>query len=274
MEEEINKEEKPKSLEDIQKEIEKISSLKTEETSTESSIIETNLSQSSLMALDKTEKSENTAITTFRDETLNKIQNDFLAGKVDADEGSKQLVNVLSIINATKDEKLRNSLQKEASKSLKSYMKGIKYKDEEKKIAHRQKRNEAFYKAFRTILEFDLSHLIGKKRKRIVERDPQTRKKTIRYEDIPEEPKKTYEDRSYGLCLMMTMLVLFFIPYCVANILLALGRLINAMFECFNQFGRTAFWFCTSIAGMAIIGLVTYVILLIIEAAFGVKIFA
>ena len=270
MEEETNNKEQTKSLEDIQKEIEKI----TEENSVENPIIENSLNQHSLMTFDKTEKSENTAITTFRDETLNKIQNDFLAGKMDADEGSKQLVNVLSIINATKDEKLRNSLQKEASKSLKSYMKGIKYKDEEKKIAHRQKRNEAFYKAFRPVLEFDLSHLIGKKRKRIVERDPQTRKKTVRYEDLPEEPKKTYEDRSYGLCLMMTMLILFFVPYCLANILLALGRLINAMFECFNQFGRTAFWFCTSIAGMAIIGLVIYVILLIIEAAFGVKIFA
>ena len=119
-----------------------------------------------------------------------------------------------------------------------------------------------------------MSHLIGKKRKRIVEKDPQTRKKTVRYEDVPEEAKKTYEDRSYGLILMMTMLVLFFVPYCLANILLAVGRLINSLFECFNQFGRTAFWFCTSIAGITIVGLVVYVLLLIIEAAFGIKIFA
>lgn len=219
-------------------------------------------------------KTEGATLFTLKNETLNKIQQDFIEGKVDADEGVKQLVNVLTIVNATEDEKLRNSLQKEASKSLKDYMRGLKYKDQEKKISHRQKRNEAFYKAFRPILEFDLSHLIGKKRKRIVEKDPQTRKKTVRYEDVPEEPKKTYEDRSYGLCLMMTMLILFFVPYCVANILLALGRLVNALFECFNQFGRTAFWFCTSIAGIAIVGLVLYVILLIIEAAFGVHIFA
>lgn len=219
-------------------------------------------------------KQEKDTISAFKNNTLSKIQEDFLSGKVDADEGTKQLVNVLSIINATEDDRLRNDLQKEASKSLKSYMKSIKYKDEEKKIAHRQQRNEAFYKAFRPILEFDLSHLIGKKRKRIVEKDPQTRKKTVRYEEVPEEQPKSYKDRSYGLCLMMTMLVLFFIPYCLANILLAIGRLVNAMFECFNQFGRTAFWFCTSIAGIAIIGLVLYIILLIIEAAFGIHIFA
>ena len=260
--EKINNEER-KSLEDIQKEIESINNL---ENDSKTNSVSTN----NLPTINKTEKY---TMSTFKDETLNRIQKDFVEGKVDADEGVKQLVNVLTIVNATEDEKLRNSLQKEASKSLKDYMRGLKYKDQEKKISHRQKRNEAFYKAFRPILEFDLSHLIGKKRKRIVEKDPQTRKKTVRYEDIPEEPKKTYDDRSYGLCLMITMLILFFVPYCVANVLLALGRLINAMFECFNQFGRTAFWFCTSIAGIAIVGLVLYVILLIIEAAFGVSIF-
>lgn len=217
---------------------------------------------------------EGDTVSAFKNQTLMQIQQDFSNGKVDADEGIKQVVNVLTIVEATGNPKLRKSLEKDASKSMKSYMKGISYKDEEKKLDHRQKRNEAFYKAFRPILEFDLSHLIGKKRKRIVERDPQTRKKTVRYEDIPEEPKKTYADRSYGLMLMMTMIALFIIPYCIANVVLALGRLVNAMFECFNQFGRTAFWFCTSIAGMAIIGMVVYVLLLIIELAFGVKIFA
>ena len=257
-----------KSLEDLKKEIEEINNTS-----------ETNIIKKDEIAIKnqvpiKADKHEQYTMSTFKSKTLDKIQEDFLSGKVDADEGTKQLVNVLSIINATEDGKLRKSLQKKAAKSMESYMEGIKYKDEELKIAHRQKRNEAFYKAFRPILEFDLSHLIGKKRKRIVERDPQTRKKTVRYEEMPEETKKTYEDRSYGLILMMIMLVLFFVPYCVANILLAIGRLINALFECFNQFGRTAFWFCTSIAGIAIVGLVLYVILLIIEAAFGVQIFA
>lgn len=264
--EEDKKEER--TLEDIQRDIEAVKKAEAENAVMKQTASISNTNQPMSLA-----KTEGATLSTLKNETLNKIQKDFIEGKVDADEGVKQLVNVLTIVNATEDEKLRNSLQKEASKSLKDYMRGLKYKDQEKKISHRQKRNEAFYKAFRPILEFDLSHLIGKKRKRIVEKDPQTRKKTVRYEEIPEEPKKTYEDRSYGLCLMMTMLILFFVPYCVANVLLALGRLVNALFECFNQFGRTAFWFCTSIAAIAIVGLVLYVILLIIEAAFGVHIF-
>lgn len=219
-------------------------------------------------------KVDNETVSTFKNQTLTQIQHDFTSGKVDADEGMKQIVNVLTIVEATQDEKLRKDLKKDAAKSMKSYMKGIAYKDEEKKLDHRQKRNEAFYNAFRPVLEFDLSHLIGKKRKRVVTKDPQTRKKTVTYEEIKEEPRKTYNDRSYGLVLMMVMISLFIIPYCIANVLLAIGRLVNAMFECFNQFGRTAFWFCTSIAGIGIIGLVVYVLLLIVQSAFGVHIFA
>lgn len=254
-----------KSLEELQQEIEAINNIATDNTLQ-------NEGEQNLPSKTPT-KNEKYAMSTFKNKTLDKIQEDFLSGKVDADEGTKQLVNVMSIINATEDDKLRKSLQKKAARSMEAYMEGIKYKDESLKIEHRQRRNEVFYKAFRPILEFDLSHLIGKKRKRIVERDPQTRKKTVRYEDIPEEAKKTYEDRSYGLTLMLIMIALFCIPYCVANILLAVGRLINSLFECFNQFGRTAFWLCTSIAGITIVGLFLYVLLLILQAAFGVKIF-
>lgn len=216
---------------------------------------------------------EDKTVSNFKNQTLMQIQKDFVSGNINADDGMKQIVNVLTIVEATADPKLRKELQKDASKSLKSYMRGITYKDEETKIEHKQKRNEAFYKAFRPILEFDLSHLIGKKKKRIVERDKMTGKKEVRYEDIAEEPKKTYSDRSYGLALMFTMITLFIVPYCVANIVLAVGRAINAMFECFAQFGRTAFYLCTTIAGMAIVGLVVYVVLLIIQNVFGVHIF-
>lgn len=255
-----------KNLDDIERELSKLEN--------QNEIMKVEETPKQTLPITQNGEVDKATVSNFKNQTLMQIQQDFAQGKVDADEGIKQVVNVLTIVEATADDKLRKSLQKDASKSMKSYMKGIAYKDEERKLDHRQKRNEAFYKAFRPILEFDLSHLIGKKRKRIVEKDPQTRKKTVRYEDVPDEPKKTYADRSYGLVLMMIMISLFIIPYCIANVVLALGRLINAMFECFNQFGRTAFWFCTSIAGMAIIGLVVYVLLLIVEAAFGIKIFA
>ena len=73
--------------------------------------------------------------------------------------------NAVAIVKAVEDPKLNDQLIKNAADSLKSYTKANTYKDNQKKIERRTKRNEAFYKAFRPILEFDLSHLIGKKKK-------------------------------------------------------------------------------------------------------------
>lgn len=213
------------------------------------------------------------SLTNFKNAAINNIVDKFNKGEIDTDEGLKEFVNAVAIVKAVEDTKLNDQLIKNAADSLKSYTKANSYKDNEKKIDRRTKRNEAFYKAFRPILEFDLSHLVGKRKKKIVEKDPVTGKKTIRYEDIDVQPK-TYNDRSYGMCLMMIMIALFIIPYSICNLVLAVFNGINALFECFNNFGRTAFYLCTSIAGIAIIGLVIYVMLLIIQAAFGVQIFA
>lgn len=218
-------------------------------------------------------KTDEQALVDFKNAAIGSIVAKFKTGKLDTDEGLKEFVNAVAIVKAVEDPKLNDQLIKNAADSLKSYTKANTYKDNQKKIERRTKRNEAFYKAFRPILEFDLSHLIGKKKKKIVEKDPTTRKKTIRYEDI-ECQQKTYEDRSYGMCLMIIMIALFIIPYSICNLVLAVFNGINALFECFNNFGRTAFWISTSIAGIAIIGLFIYVILLIIQAAFGVQIFA
>ena len=217
---------------------------------------------------------ENTSIEEFKVATLTNITQSIQSGNIDVDDGLKQFVNAVAIINAVNDEDVSKELTNNAAKMLKKSSKAGVYKDDTKKLEKRTERNEAFYKAFRPILEFDLSHLIGKKRKKIVTKDPQTGKKTTTYEDVADSEPKTYKDRSYGLCLMMLMIGLFIIPYCVANIILAVFNAINALFECFTKFGKTAFYLCTSIAGIAIIGLVIYVILLIIQAAFGVQIFA
>ena len=130
--EEMNGDFKNRSLEDIQADIEKRKAELNNETTNGGKNASLQLSSTNTSNL--TVSKDNDTILTLKNETLNKIQKDFVEGRVDADEGVKQLVNVLTIVNATEDEKLRNSLQKEASKSLKDYMRGLKYKDQEKKI--------------------------------------------------------------------------------------------------------------------------------------------
>lgn len=215
---------------------------------------------------------ETQSIALFKSSAISNITQKVQNGDIDVDEGLKQVVNAVSIIRAVEDPKLNEELTKNAAKSLKYHSRSINHKDEANEIDRRTARNEAFYKAFRPILEFDLSHLVGKRRKRIVERDAAGRKQ-VKYEDVAETERKEYKDRSYGLIVMMLMISLLIIPYCVANIVLAIFNAINAIFECFTKFGRTAFYLSTSIAAVAIIGLVVYVLLLIVQAAFGVQIF-
>lgn len=240
-----------------------------ETTETTDNNVDKSVEESSLPVITDEAKS----IELFRTSAIGNITSQVQEGKLDVDDALKQFVNATAIINAVKDPVLNQELTKNAGKSLKSHSRSINYKDEANAINKRTARNEAFYKAFRPILEFDLSHLVGTRRKKIVTKDPATGKKTVSYEDLPEKEQKTYADRSYGLFMMIVMLALLIVPYCAVNVILALFNALNAIFECFTKFGRTAFYLSTSIAAIAIIGLVIYVILLVIQAAFGVQIF-
>lgn len=216
---------------------------------------------------------ESKSIALFKESIIQNITSQVQKGSITVDEGLKQFVNGISIVKAVENPDVNKELVANAAKSLKHSSRSITYKDEAEELAKRTARNEQFYKAFRPILEFDLSHLVGKKRRRVVNKDNTTGKKTVTYEDVPAEEKKDYKDRSYGLFMMMLMLALLTIPYCVANIFLAIFNAINAIFECFTKFGRTAFWLSTSIAAISIVGLIVYVLLLVIQAVFGVQIF-
>lgn len=252
-----------KELDEIMKEKEEISEEKVEET------LPAENQEENLPTITEESKS----ITLFKQSIIQNITSQVQSGAITVDEGLKQFVNGVSIVKAVENPEVNKELVANAAKSLKHNSRSITYKDEAEAIAKRTARNEQFYKAFRPILEFDLSHLVGRKRKKIVTRDPQTGKKTTTYEEVQEPERREYKDRSYGLLMMMMMLILLTIPYCIANVILAVFNALNAMFECFTKFGRTAFWLSTSIAAIAIVGLIIYVLLLVIQAAFGVQIF-
>ena len=67
--------------------------------------------------------------------------------------------------------------------------------------------------------------------------------------------------------------LIFVIIILPITIVLSIFNAINQIFMQISNFGKTALIFCSSMAGVTIIGLVVYVILLIIESSFGVKIF-
>lgn len=181
--------------------------------------------------------------------TLNEISTDF----------TKALVTG-GILN-DKDpeaEKFRKELAEQQKETLKESFKQDTYSEQTKTIDEKQKKAEAFYKSFRPILEFDFDNLIKKK-------DGKTKSQE-------QTSQKTYADRSYGIPLMVLMLILLTLPYCGVSILLALFNGINAILEEINTFGRVAKYVVLSVVVIIFAILLIYISLCGIEKLFNVNI--
>lgn len=144
---------------------------------------------------------------------------------------------------------------KEEKETLKQGFKQDKLKKQRETLTEEQKKAEAFYISVRPILEFDFSNLIHKK-------------------DNPGEEKKpkNYEERSYGIPLMVLMIILFILPYCVVSMVLALISGVNAICEAVSSFGKIARSIVFSIFIIFITIIVIYCIILGVDALFGTSI--
>lgn len=175
--------------------------------------------------------------------TLSDIATDFTKARVTSD-----------IINDTSEEgeNFRKDLANQQKSTIKESFKGDKIKEKTKTLDEKKKQAEAFYENVRPILEFDFDNLIHKKRN-------------------PNEIK-TYSDRSYGIPLMIGMLLFLTIPYFTISIILAIFNGINAVLEEINTFGKIAKYVVLSIVIIALgIGIV-YCGICGIETIFGAHI--
>lgn len=174
--------------------------------------------------------------------TLSEIATDFTKAQVTTD-----------IINdkSEEGEVFRKDLANQQKSTIKESFKGDKIREKTKTLDEKKKNAEAFYNNVRPILEFDFSNLIHKK--------------------ASDEPK-TYHDRSYGIPLMVGMLIFLTIPYFTISIILALFNGVNAVLEEINTFGKIAKYVVLSIVLIALgIGIV-YCGICGIEAIFGAHI--
>jgi hypothetical protein len=155
-------------------------------------------------------------------------------------------------------DKLHKELAEEQKETLKEGFKQDKLKSQTDTLTAKQKKAEAFYIANRPILEFDFGNLVKKEKNK--------------NNNEEEKPPKKYEDRSYGIPLMVLMLCLFVIPYCGVSLLLAVFNGINAIFEAISTFGKIAKTIVLSLCFMAIVLLVVYCALMGIDTLFGTNI--
>lgn len=143
-----------------------------------------------------------------------------------------------------------DSLKKEKQRTIKSSAQTDKYKQNAKRTYAKQQRNEAFYKAFRPILEFDFNNIT----------------------DRPRKNEKTYDDRSYGLSMMILMLIIFTPFYVAIAITLMLCKSIDVVCTYISQFSKTAARVCIWLFLIAIITLILYIIISWVEQRFGLSI--
>jgi len=174
--------------------------------------------------------------------TLNEIATDFTKARVTND-----LIND----DSAEGEAFRKDLANVQKDTIKESFKSDKTKAKTTTIDEKKKQAEAFYNSVRPVLEFDFSNLVHKK--------------------ANNEPKQ-YSDRSYGIPLMIGMLIFLTVPYFIVSIILSLFNGINAVLEEINTFGKIAKYIVLSIVVIALgIGIV-YCGLCGIEALFGVHI--
>lgn len=195
--------------------------------------------------------------------TLQDLQNKFLQKQI---EDGKTLTEISTdfakasvtneIINSDNKEnkEFRKGLAKKQKKALEEGFTQDVEKGKAKTIEEKKKKAEAFYSAFRPILEYDFSNLIKKD------------------DEKEHRPSKTYEDRSYGIFMMIGMLLFLTIPYFIISFILALFNGINAILEEINTFGKIAKYVVLSIVIIFFSGLIVYCSLLGIDYLFGTSI--
>jgi len=161
-----------------------------------------------------------------------------------------------SILNDTSEQaqKYRQELVEEQKETLKESFVQDKVIQQKETLDAKQKRAEAFYKSVRPILEFDFSNL-------------------IRDEKYTSRPQKNYEDRSYGIFLMVCMLIVLTVPYFMVSFLLAILNGLNSMFCQIATFGSIAKVIALSLLLIGLAAIALYCVLLGVENVFGVQIF-
>lgn len=212
--------------------------------------------------LPSTEVSKGGSLT-VGESTLQDLQNKFLQKQI---EDGKTLTEISTdfakasvtneIINSDDKEnkEFRKGLAKKQKKALEEGFTQDVQKGKTKTIEEKKRKAEAFYSAFRPILEYDFSNLIKK-------------------DDEKEyRPSKTYEDRSYGIFMMIGMLLFLTVPYFIISFVLALFNGINAILEEINTFGKIAKYVVLSIVIIFFSGLIVYCSLLGIDYLFGTSI--
>jgi hypothetical protein len=240
-------------------------------------------------SIQEVSKVANNAIQDYQKTGTQIVAEKLRKGEVDANKAGKDLAHLAVTAEVMQDneenKEFRDKFKDVKEQELISSARESLAKQEADRLAAKQKKAEAFYVSYRPILEFDLDHLLVRssgnrikytkvysEEKRKMIKVPVEPNPTEEQEPIVTKPKHTYEERSYGIPLMVMMLCVLTIPYFAATVVLACFNMINYIFVAISKFSKPAFYICTGIAGITLLGIFIYVVLLCIQSAFNVQI--
>lgn len=198
----------------------------------------------SFNAIEQTSEAFNTMTTS----SIHRIADEVANKGKSVKEGAKEALAVKSTFNVANDQDFQSQLDDIKKDEIKSEFRADSIEAGVRVDQAKRERNEAFYKAFRPILEFDFSNITGIERK-----DP-----------------KNYNDRSYGMPVMVFMLVLLTVPFAVTTLVFALLTIVNMTCEYIGSFGKVAMRICSWFFIVGLIVLAGYLILSWIETQFGI----
>lgn len=192
-------------------------------------------------------------------ESIEDLQRQYLKKQVEKGSSLEEISNDYAKAKFTtalmedtaENKKFHDELKDEQKETIKESFKQGKAREKAKTIEDRQKQAEAFYVSVRPILEMDFTNLVKPK---------------------IEKERKEYKDRSYGIPLMVLMLILFTPIYCIISIILALFNGVNSICETIATFSKVARVITISLFIIVGITLIVYCGILGIEALFNVEI--
>lgn len=241
-------------MQDLEKRAQELAELERQEKEKELAIKENN--EGTSLAPSVESNSDEIDINKLQSKYLSKqIEDGKMLHEVSQDLAKAQAIKTLLTDDSKDVQKYRQELLDEEKVALKESFKQDTAKEKKKTIEERQRKNEAFYKSVRPVLEFDFSNLI----------------KDDKY--IKTNGQKQYEDRSYGKTLMIFMLIFLTVPYFATSLLLALFNGINSIFCQVATFGKVSRSIVVTLLILFFVALVVYCVLLGIENIFGVPIF-
>lgn len=232
---------------------------------TSTALVQANATQTDLLVPKEQDSPDLTKVDSSLNKTFNnaiktKLEQAALNGQKSVRDVVKEIVDFQTTLDATNKDDATNATFLDKSKKIKQQeltLNALANKEEEysRRRQIRTKRAEAMYTYFRPVLEMDFTYFIPEKKKEV------------------NKPIPKYAERSYGIPLMVLMLILFTPLFMIFSLVIAIMLGVNGIAEVLAKFSKTAQKLVFSLFITGGLACIAYIILYCIDKYTEINIF-